>query len=261
MTLTIATWNVNSIRARLPHVLRFLEEKRPDVLLLQETKTTDADFPHTPIQDAGYETAHYGQRTYNGVAIVSRLPLSEVLAGMPQRAADPQSRVIAATVINGGKPLRVVSVYVPNGQSVESEKYQYKLSWLEDFADYLLATRRRYGAVIAGGDYNIAPADSDIYDAEKWGEDVLASPRERAAFRNLCNTGYEDAHHLFKPPENVFTWWDYRRAAFARNHGLRIDLFLLSPDATKRCTACAPDTAPRSWERPSDHTPVCAAFN
>lgn len=258
--MKIATWNVNSVRARLPHVLLCLAEFSPDVLLLQETKTEDTNFPFDEFQDAGYETAHYGQKSYNGAAILSRLPLSDIARGMPNRPQDEQARVIAATVQYSGAPLRVVSVYAPNGQNLESEKYHYKLEWYEDFCAYLCAEKEKYGAVAAGGDYNIAPADEDIYDAEEWGEEVLASPRERAALNKIFAAGFYDAHRLFTQPEKSFSWWDYRAASFRRNRGVRIDLILLSEALKEKCIRCAPDTTPRGWERPSDHAPVAAAF-
>ena len=256
--MKIAAWNVNSIRARLPHVLRCLAEFAPDVVLLQETKSTDETFPFDELEAEGYHVVHHGQKSYNGVAIVSRLPLRDVEKGMPQRPDDAQARVIAATVDYRDKPLRVVSVYVPNGQSVESDKYVYKLSWLEDYFKYLTAAQKKYGAVAAGGDYNIAPRDEDIYDPEVWGEDVPASPKERAALRKIIDAGYADSQLLFPQTEQSFSWWDYRRGAFDRNHGLRIDLILLSSSVVGDCVACEPDASPRGWERPSDHAPVIA---
>lgn len=258
--MKIATWNVNSARARLPHLLRFLADDSPDIVLLQETKCTDENFPFDDIQSAGYRAAHYGQKSYNGVAILSRVPLADVQNGMPNRSQDEQARVIAATAEYNGAPLRIVSVYAPNGQNLESEKYQYKLEWYADFCDYLLDAREKYSAVAAGGDYNIAPSDEDIYDAEEWGEEVLASPRERAALKNIFAAGYADAHRMFAQPEKSFSWWDYRAASFRRNRGVRIDLVLLSEAAQKHCISCAPNLEPRKWERPSDHAPVIASL-
>ncbi len=258
--MKIAAWNVNSVRARLPHVLRCLAEFAPDVLLLQETKATDDNFPFAELRAAGYETAHYGQKSYNGVAIAARQPPSEVVKGMPNRKQDEQARVLAATVEYAGAPLRIVSVYAPNGQNLESEKYEYKLAWYEDFYNYLCAEKEKYGAVAAGGDYNIAPAGEDIYDAEEWGEEVLASPKERAALKKIFGAGFHDAHRLFAQPEKSFSWWDYRAASFRRNRGVRIDLILLSDSLKDKCVRCAPDKTPRGWERPSDHAPVAAAF-
>ncbi len=258
--MKIAAWNVNSARARLPHILRCLSEFAPDVVLLQETKSTDDNFPFADLAAAGYQTAHYGQKSYNGVAIVARVPLSDIVRGMPQRPDDGQARVVAATAEYDGAPLRLVSVYAPNGENLESEKYRYKLEWYADFCDYLSEARAQFSAVAAGGDYNIAPADEDIFDAEEWGEEVLASPPERAALQKILAAGYADAHRLFSQPEKSFSWWDYRAAAFRRNRGARIDLILLSAELREKCVGCAPDPAPRGWERPSDHTPVVAAL-
>ena len=253
--MKVAAWNVNSVRARLPHLLTWLQTAAPDALLLQETKSTDDTFPFAEIEAAGYHCAHYGQKSYNGVAILGRTPPTDVIRGMSNRPDDPQARVIAATL----EGVRLVSAYVPNGQNLESEKYRYKLEWLADFAVYL----RELAAMptVAGGDYNIAPADGDIYDAAEWGEEVLASPPERTALRELFAAGYADAHRLFEQPDNIFSWWDYRAAAFRRNRGLRIDLLLLSKAMETRCVSCAPDTTPRRWERPSDHAPVVAEFS
>ena len=253
--MKIATWNVNSVRARLPHLQAWLGARDLDVILLQETKTTDEKFPFTELQDLGYHCAHHGQPAYNGVAILSRTPPQEIIRGIPNRPNDPQARVIAAT-IDG---VRVLSAYVPNGQQVGADKYLYKLEWLADFADYLSSLAA--GKTVAGGDYNIAPADEDIYDAEAWGEGILASPEERRALSELMRHGYRDAYRLFQQPEKGFTWWDYRAAAFRRNLGLRIDLFLVSDSVAAKSAHCHPDLEPRGWERPSDHTPVILEFD
>ena len=259
-TIKIAAWNVNSIRARLPHVATWIKTAAPNVLLLQETKATDDKFPFEDFADLGYKVAHFGQPAYNGVAIVSNIPFDEVACGMPARGDDPQARVLAATLQTATGAVRVVSVYVPNGQNLESDKYQYKLAWLEDFAAYLTEARARFGRVLAGGDYNIAPQDEDIYDAEAWGEEVLASPAERRALGKIFAAGYCDAHRLFPQPPQSFSWWDYRAAAFRRNMGIRIDLLLLSEELRGHCLSCVPDPNPRGWERASDHAPVVAEF-
>ena len=262
--MKVAAWNVNSIRARLEHVLRWLQSAEVDALCRQETKVTDGDFPHDAFRELGYFCAAHGQKSYNGVAIAARRPPEEVVCGMPSRASDPQARVIAATIRAGegdgagagGEKARVISVYVPNGQNPDSDKYAYKLEWLEDFRDYLAAERAAHGMTAAGGDYNIAPADEDIYDAEAWGEGILATPRERAAFRELLAAGYSDAFRLFESGGGKFSWWDYRKMAYVRNMGLRIDHFLLSPELAERARGCVIDQTPREWERPSDHAPV-----
>lgn len=262
--MKVAAWNVNSIRARLPHVLRWLESAQTDALCLQETKVADDAFPHDAFAELGYVCAAHGQKAYNGVAIVSRTPPEDVVCGMPGRE-DAQARVIAATIRagkeGGREKARVISAYVPNGQSPDSDKYDYKLGWLGDFRDYLAAARADYGLVAAGGDYNIAPADEDIYDADAWGEGILATPRERAAFRELLAAGYADAFRLFEREGGMFSWWDYRKAAYLRNMGLRIDHFLLSEELAKRAGSCVIDRTPREWERPSDHAPVVAEFD
>ena len=257
--MKVATWNVNSVRARLPHILQWLTNCTPDVLLLQETKSVDEKFPYADFSAVGYEAIHYGQPAYNGVAMLSRLPMNAVGKGMPNRPQDPQARVIAATVTpTTGAAVRLISVYVPNGQSLGSDKYQYKLDWLKDLKNYLITTQVHQEHVIVGGDYNIAPADADIYDAADWGEGILASPLERAALEEILALGYKDAHCLFERQADVFSWWDYRAAAFRRNRGLRIDLILLSEALAPNCLSCVPDKTPRTWERPSDHAPVVA---
>ena len=258
--MKIAAWNVNSVRARLPHVLQWLESAGVDALCLQETKVQDDAFPREELGALGYVCAAHGQKAYNGVAIVSRAPAEDVVCGMPGRE-DGQARVIAATIRAGNEKARVVCAYVPNGQSPDSEKYAYKLEWLADFRGYLAAERAAHGLVAAGGDYNIAPADEDIYDAEAWGEDILATPRERAAFRELLAAGYADAFRLFEREGGMFSWWDYRRAAYLQNRGLRIDHFLLSEELAKRAKSCVIDRTPREWERPSDHAPVIVEFD
>lgn len=259
--MKIATWNVNSIRARLEHALQWLRDSSVDALCLQETKVPDAAFPHDAFRGLGYHCAAHGQKAYNGVAIVAREAPTEVVCGMPQRADDPQARVIAATIRAGAEKARVIAAYVPNGQHPDSDKYAYKLGWLADFRDYLAAERTAHGLVAAGGDYNIAPADADIYDAEAWGEGILATPRERTAFRELLAAGYADAFRLFESGDGHFSWWDYRQMAFVRNLGLRIDHFLLSQQLAERATSCAVDKTPREWERPSDHAPVVVEFD
>ena len=256
--MKVAAWNVNSIRARLEHVLRWLESAQVDALCLQETKVMDGDFPHDAFGELGYFCAAHGQKSYNGVAIVARTSPEEVVCGMPLREGDAQARVIAATIRTGGEKARVISAYVPNGQNPDSDKYAYKLEWLADFRDYLSAELAAHGSVAAGGDYNIAPADEDIYDAEAWGENILATPRERAAFRELLAAGYSDAFRIFEGGGGHFSWWDYRKMAYVRNMGLRIDHFLLSSELAERARGCVIDSTPREWERPSDHAPVIA---
>lgn len=251
--MRVATWNVNSLRVRLPHLLDWLAAARPDVVCLQETKTEDANFPLSQIRDAGYHAVYCGQKTYNGVAILARSPLTEVQHGIPDFSDDPK-RVIAATAEDS----RIICLYAPNGQAVGSEKYAYKLRWYEALAAWLQDELARRPRLAALGDLNVAPEDRDVHDPKRWEGEIHVSEPERAAFRRLLQLGLADAFRLFAQPEKLFSWWDYRLAAFQRNWGLRIDQILLSPELAARCTACTIDKAPRSLERPSDHAPVVA---
>ena len=253
--MKIATWNVNSLKVRLPHVLQWLADSPVDVLCLQETKMTDDKFPVAEIEAAGFHVAYTGQKTYNGVAIISTLPILDVVKNNPH-FEDEQQRLIAAT-IDG---VRIICAYVPNGQSPESDKYQYKLRWLEGLHRWLTAEISDHPRLAILGDYNIAPADRDVHDPAAWVGQVLVSPPERAAFEGLIGLGLTDAFRLFEQPDKVFTWWDYRQLAFRRNMGMRIDHILLSPALAAHCTACTIDRAPRKLEQPSDHTPVIAAL-
>jgi exodeoxyribonuclease-3 len=251
--MRIATWNVNSLKVRLPHVLEWLAKHQPDALCLQETKLEDVNFPVQAIIDAGYHPTFTGQKTYNGVAILSREPAREVSAGMPN-FEDAQKRVLAATIGN----TRVVCVYVPNGESVESDKYQYKLRWLAALTTWLRTELHTYPNLALLGDFNIAPEERDVYDPKAWEGKVLFSAAERTALNALIELGLKDSFRLFDQPERSFTWWDYRMNAFRRKQGLRIDHILLSTALAQRCTACAVDIEPRKAERPSDHAPVFA---
>lgn len=249
----IATWNVNSLKVRLPQVLDWLAAEPVDVLCLQETKLEDGAFPVAEIEAAGYRAIHHGQKTYNGVAMLARAEAVDVVRGIAG-LDDPQARVIAATYGD----LRVVCAYFPNGQAVGSDKYEYKLRWLAALTAWLADELKRWPRLALLGDYNIAPEDRDVYDPEAWRGQVLCSEPERAAFRALTGLGLADAFRLFEQPEKTYTWWDYRMMAHRRNHGLRIDHILLSPPLAGACTACTVDRAPRRLERPSDHAPVIA---
>jgi len=249
----LATWNVNSLKVRLPHLLDWLATNPVEVMCLQETKQQDADFPAEALQAVGYYSAFSGQKTYNGVAILSREPLVEVQYGIPD-FEDEQKRVIAATVGD----VRVVCVYVPNGQSVGSDKYGYKLKWLAALNDWLRAELARHPQLALLGDYNIAPEDRDVYDPAGWQGQILVSEAEREAFHQLESLGLKDSFRLFEQPEKSYSWWDYRMMAFRRNLGLRIDHILLSDALASRCKSCEIDRTPRKLERPSDHTPVIA---
>jgi exodeoxyribonuclease-3 len=247
----LATWNVNSLRVRLPHLLDWLAANSPDAMCLQETKCEDADFPHAELAAAGYCSLHNGQRTYNGVAVLTKSPGTEVCRAIPC-FTDEQSRVLAAD-FDG---VRLVSVYVPNGQSVASDKYDYKLRWFEALAAWLCEELARSPRLAVMGDFNVAPEDRDVHDPRAWAGRVLFSPPERAALKRIADLGLADAFRRFEQPERSFSWWDYRMNAFRRNLGLRIDHILLSPELAALCRACAIDLAPRRLERPSDHAPV-----
>jgi len=251
--MKIATWNVNSLKVRLPHVLDWLAANQPDVLCLQETKQEDSQFPMSALQQVGYRAVCSGQKTYNGVAIISKVPATEVMCGLPN-FPDAQKRLIAATV----QGVRVVCVYVPNGQSVGSDKYQYKLAWLDALREWLKEELVRYPKLALLGDYNIAPEDRDVHDPQTWAGNILVSEPERGAFRALDQLGLRDSFRLFGQPEKSYSWWDYRMMAFRRNLGLRIDHILLSAPLAQICTECTIDRAPRKLERPSDHAPVVA---
>ncbi len=251
MVLKIATWNVNSLNVRLPHVLQWLADAQPDILALQETKLIDEKFPQAEIEAAGYHSLFSGQKTYNGVAILSKQPGTDVIKDIPG-LADDQRRVLAATY----GEVRVLDLYVPNGESVASDKYQYKLDWLDKLIAFIKVELNRHPKLVVLGDFNIAPDERDVYDPLVWEGKVLCSEPERTALQDLLATGLHDSFRLFEQEEKQFSWWDYRMAAFRRNRGLRIDHVLLSTALRERCKRCYIDKAPRKWERPSDHTPV-----
>jgi exodeoxyribonuclease III len=251
--MKLATWNVNSLKVRLPQVLEFLAAHKPDAFCLQETKSEDANFPLSEIGAAGYQAAFSGQKTYNGVAILSPTAAADVSMGIPG-FDDPQKRVIAATV----NDVRVICVYIPNGEAVESDKYKYKLDWLMKLIVWLKQEMMKYSKLALLGDYNIAPEDRDVHDPKFWTGKVLFSEPEKAAFRDIIALGLTDSFRLFEQPEKSFSWWDYRMNGFKRNLGLRIDHILLSPELAKSCKSCLIDKATRANERPSDHAPVIA---
>jgi exodeoxyribonuclease-3 len=252
----IATWNVNSIRVRLPQLLDWLAAAQPDLVALQELKCVDERFPHEELRAAGYLAAVSGQPTYNGVALLSRLGApTELVTDLPG-FADPQRRVLAATVAG----VRVLCLYCPNGQAVGSEKYAYKLAWFAALERFLAAELARHPALVALGDFNVAPEDRDVHDPAAWRDQVLCSEPERAALAGLMALGLSDCFRRFPQRAQSFSWWDYRGAGYGRNAGLRIDLILASTALAERCTLCAVDEAPRGLERPSDHAPVVADF-
>ena len=254
--MRIATWNVNSLNVRLPHVLAWLDEHSPDVLMLQETKLTDDRFPVEALRNAGYHAVFCGQKTYNGVAILSREAATGVVSRFPT-VTDEQRRTIAATVAG----VRVINLYVVNGQAVGSEKYDYKLQWLREVTEHLRSELHEHEHTVVAGDFNIAPEDRDVHDPEEWRDSILCSAPERDALGAITALGLTDTFRLFEQPERSFSWWDYRAAAFRRNRGLRIDLVLASSELARRCTSCRIDRDARARERPSDHTPVVAEFD
>ncbi len=253
--MKLATWNVNSLKVRLPQVLQWLHSNPVDVLCLQESKLSDDKFPVAEIEQAGYHVVYNGQKTYNGVAILSRHPIHDVVKNNPL-FPDEQQRIISATI----EGMRIICAYVPNGQAVDSDKYAYKLQWLNALQEWLSQECKTYPELALLGDYNIAPEDSDVHDPIAWQGQILVSPTERAAFQNLLKLELKDAFRLFEQAEKSFSWWDYRQLGFRLNKGLRIDHILLSPPLAKRCTACIIDKTPRKWEQPSDHTPVIATL-
>ena len=249
--MKLATWNVNSLKIRLPQLLEWLAANRPDAVCLQETKTEDATFPRSEIEAAGYAAAFSGQKTYNGVAILTRGPASELEAGIPG-FADEQKRVLAATVGD----MRVLCIYAPNGQALESDKYRYKLAWFEALAAWLQNELKVHPQLAVLGDFNVAPEDRDVCDPQAWVGQVLVSEAERQGFAKLLSLGFKDAFRLFEQAPKLYSWWDYRQLAFQKNQGLRIDHILLSPALAARAQSCRIDKAARKRERPSDHAPV-----
>jgi exodeoxyribonuclease-3 len=249
--MKLVTWNVNSLKVRLPHLLEWLAANPVDVVCLQETKSEDKNFPQAELEAAGYRSVFSGQKTYNGVAILSREAAGDVQCGIPD-FEDEQKRVLAATV-NG---VRIVCVYIPNGQEVGSDKYEYKLKWLTALRAWLKDELQKHPRLALLGDYNIAPEDRDVYDPVAWKDHVLCSEPERDAFKGLLALGLRDAFRLHEPGEKFYSWWDYRMMAFRRNMGLRIDHILVSE--ALQCSSCIIDKAPRKLERPSDHTIVVA---
>lgn len=254
--MKIASWNVNSLRVRLQQVLEWLSANPVDVLAMQETKTQDDAFPLEAIEGAGYQAVFSGQKTYNGVAILSRKTATDIDTDIPQ-LEDPQRRILAATI--GG--YRILNLYVVNGSEVGSDKFDYKLNWLQKITDYVCDQVAIYKDFIILGDFNIAPMDADVHDPELWRERILCSTSEREALQRLMDCGFVDTFRLFDQPPKLFSWWDYRGGGFRRNHGLRIDLILASHKLAGQCTQSVIDIEPRTWERPSDHAPVVAEFS
>ena len=250
--LKIATWNVNSIKARLPHLLAWLRDAAPDAVLLQETKVADEAFPALEIGDLGYNIAAVGQKAYNGVAVLSKTPMDVLAQALPGRPEDAQARYLE--VFTAG--LRLVSLYAPNGNPTGSDKFAFKLGWLDRLYDHTRELLASEDAFVLGGDFNVAPEDLDVYDPVGWKDDALCRPQSRAGFRKLVYLGLTDALRALAPDARRYTWWDYRAGAFSSDHGLRIDHLLLSPRAADRLVAADVDRRPRGWDRASDHAPV-----
>lgn len=249
--MKIASWNVNSLNVRMPHLTTWLNEAQPDIVALQETKTEDSKFPREAIEALGYRVAFSGQKTYNGVAILAREEPRDVVTDIPG-LDDPQRRILIATV----GELRIADLYVVNGQDVGTEKYAYKLDWLAKVHAFLAEEIKRYPNLVVLGDFNITPDDRDIYDPVAWKEQILCSTPERDALKAIVDLGLHDTFRLFNDEAGHYSWWDYRQAGFRRNLGMRIDLVLASEALRARCRAASIDRVPRTWERPSDHTPV-----
>ncbi len=253
--LKVASWNVNSLNVRLPHVLAWCDTARPDILALQETKLTDDRFPVDELMKAGYHSVCSGQKTYNGVAILSREPATDIVTDV-DGLDDPQRRILGATI--GG--VRIINLYVVNGSEVGSQKYTYKLHWLEQVNRWVADEMQKHDKLIVLGDFNIAPEDRDVHDPEAWKDKILCSKPERKALQTMLDFGLTDTFRLFEQEEKTWSWWDYRMAAFRRNMGLRIDLVLASKALADNCKAAYIDKEPRRQERPSDHAPVVAEF-
>jgi len=250
--LKIASWNVNSINARLTNVLDWLSSAQPDILLLQELKCQDHAFPALEIAGAGYQAAVHGQKSYNGVAILSRHPMERIIRGLPGDDGDEQARYIQADIAG----LRVVSLYLPNGNPAPGDKYSYKLAWMRRLITQTHSLLSDDMPFVLGGDYNICPTDMDVYAPEHWQDDALCRPESRALFRELCHLGLTEAFRALHPEPNRYTFWDYQAGAWPKDHGLRIDHFLLSPHAADRLQQCEIDRGPRGKEKASDHTPI-----
>ena len=254
--MKIASWNVNSLNVRLPHVIAWVEAAEPDVLALQEIKQTDDKFPAAELREIGFEAAWSGQKTYNGVAVLARQKLTDPVTDVPG-LDDPQRRILAVTVAD----VRVINLYVVNGKEVGSDKYEYKLEWLRHVTNYVESQLAEHENVVVLGDFNIAPEDRDIHDPDAWHEKILCSTPEREALQKMMDLGLTDTFRMFDQAERSFSWWDYRAAGFRRDLGMRIDLVLASNAMAQRCTAASIDKEPRRQERPSDHTPAIAEFS
>ncbi len=249
---SIASWNVNSIKARLPNVLAWLETASPDIALFQELKSVEENFPRLEIEALGSHCAVLGQKSYNGVAVLSKAPLEDVVEGLPGDPGDEQARYLEATTFG----LRVASIYLPNGNPIKTEKFSYKLAWMDRLRDHAQSLLQSELPVVLGGDYNVIPQDEDVYDSKAFAGDALTQPESRQRFRALLNQGYTEAYRALHGEPHQYTFWDYQGGAWQNDHGLRIDHFLLSPQAADRLEACDIDRGPRGEKKASDHTPI-----
>lgn len=256
--MKFATWNVNSIKVRTNNVLDWLKQTQPDMVCLQEIKTVDEGFPRQEFEDAGYNVAVHGQKSYNGVAILSKLPLDEVNPRLPGDDLDEQARYLEVTVSVGDKAVRLASIYLPNGNPTDSDKYPYKLAWMDRLTAHASQLLCHEEIFLLAGDYNVIPEASDVHDPDAWRDDALFLPQTRGRYRELLNLGLTDALRACTPEPEQYTFWDYQAGAWQKNHGIRIDHLLLSPQAADRLTACDIDRDVRAWEKPSDHVPVWA---
>ncbi len=254
--MEIATWNINGIKARLPVLLKWLEEAKPDVACLQEIKSVDENFPRGPIEDLGYNLVTHGQKGFNGVALLSKLPFDEVTPRLPGNDEDPQARYLEGVIPFGNKVVRVASIYLPNGNPVDTDKYPYKLDWMDRLIAHTKDLLKLEEPLVLFGDYNVIPQREDAKNPDNWIGDALFRPETHAKYRELCNLGLTDAVRVFHKDDDTFTFWDYQAGAWQRNNGIRIDHALLSPQATDHLTACRIDKHVRGWEKPSDHVPV-----
>lgn len=256
--MKIATFNVNSLKVRMENLKVWLKEADPDVVCLQETKSTDETFPRAELEDLGYNLAIHGQKTYNGVALISKHPLEDVRIGLPGDESDEQARYIEAVISAGDTVLRVASIYLPNGNPVDTEKFPYKLRWMERLKAHAAELLTYEEPLVLAGDYNVIPTADDVYDEKAWEGDALTQPQSRAALREIINLGFTDAFRACHNEPHRYTFWDYQAGRWQKGQGIRIDHLLLSPQAADRLTACDIDIAPRGREKPSDHTPIWA---
>jgi len=254
--MKIATWNINGIKARLETLRTWLRGARPDVLCLQEIKTVTEAFPSNEFEDLGYNVAVHGQKGFNGVAMFSKTPFEDVTTGLPGDETDEQARYMEALVPGATGMVRIASLYLPNGNPVDSEKYSYKLAWMQRLSTHAQKLRAHEEVLVLAGDYNVIPEPRDCHDPEVWAGDALFRPETRAAFRTLLNSGFTDAFRAVCAQDGQYSFWDYQRGSWPKDHGIRIDHLLLSPQAADRLESCQIVKEPRGWEKPSDHTPV-----